>query len=156
MEIHLFHFIAGLAISRERRTGVWSPEEIPAWIIAFCLTTETTKIYDQGRKIASRVPRDPGHESYLSLLTFLSPSGSWDRSRVPAAAFFSLLYTPDPCEWDINSLLSEREIGSLDVVTPPNTMWANGQKQLVLAEYGTNVLSFFCLIILFSFTDAIW
>lgn len=98
MEIHLFHFIAGLAISRERRTGVWSPEEIPAWIIAFCLTTETRKIYDQGRKIASPVPRDPGQESYLSLLTFLSPSGSWDRSRVPAPAFFSLLYTPDPCE----------------------------------------------------------
>lgn len=54
MKIHLFHLIAGLAVSREARMGVWSPEEIPAWISAFCLPNETAKLYARGGNLPVR------------------------------------------------------------------------------------------------------
>lgn len=53
-------------------------------------------------------------------------------------------------------MLADRERGPLALVTPPSTMWTNGQKQLALAGYGTIVLPFLALILLFSFTDAPW
>lgn len=163
MEIHPLHLVAGLAFpEREEERTFGLPKKFQHGLLPSACLLKPQNFMARGREPASPVLRDPRCQWYLSLLTFLTPSVFWDLFWLqfgtpreflvnpgqvlgPRCCLLSLLYMHDPCEWDFNSLLAERDIGPLDIVTPLIAMWANGQKQLSLAEYGANVLPFFLL-----------